>query len=76
MLEQLTNREKTILIHLAEGLTKEQIAEKLGLASNTIKNHLQSLRDKTGTTRTYQLIGYYMHKISTNVPSNKSSKAL
>jgi DNA-binding NarL/FixJ family response regulator len=42
----LTNREKTILQHLVDGLTKEQIAVSLGLSYHTIGNHVRHIYRK------------------------------
>jgi DNA-binding NarL/FixJ family response regulator len=42
----LTNREKTILQHLVDGLTKEQIAASLGLSYHTIGNHVRHIYRK------------------------------
>lgn len=42
----LTDREKEILQHLAEGLTKQQIADKLFLSFHTVNAHLKNIYSK------------------------------
>ncbi len=42
----LTPRELEVLEHLAEGLTNQQIADRLGLSPRTIKTHVQNLLAK------------------------------
>jgi DNA-binding CsgD family transcriptional regulator len=49
----LTPREREILALLADGLGNKQIAARLGIATNTVKTHLQLLFDKLDvSTRT------------------------
>ncbi|HSM26267.1 MAG TPA: response regulator transcription factor [Anaerolineaceae bacterium] len=44
--EELTEREKTILIHIAEGLMNKEIADLLGISENTVKIHLRHILEK------------------------------
>ena len=46
----LTDREKTILQRLVDGLTMEQIAASLGLSYHTIGNHLRNIYRKLHVT--------------------------
>jgi DNA-binding CsgD family transcriptional regulator len=49
----LTPREREILALLADGLGNKQIAARLGIATNTVKTHLELLFDKLDvSTRT------------------------
>jgi DNA-binding NarL/FixJ family response regulator len=49
----LTQREREILALLADGFGNKQIAARLGIATNTVKTHLQLLFDKLDvSTRT------------------------
>ena len=54
----LTSREKEILILIAEGLTNNEISEKLFLSKRTIEGHRQSLIEKTGCRNTASLIKF------------------
>lgn len=45
----LTTREREVLEAVAEGLTTQEIAERLCLASSTVKTHLDHILTKTGT---------------------------
>jgi len=56
--ERLTDREKEILLLVAEGRTSREIADKLCLTVKTVLNHRENLMDKLGITNTAQLIKY------------------
>nr|WP_269205248.1 response regulator transcription factor [Motilibacter aurantiacus] len=47
-LASLTEQERRILAHIAEGMTNRQIAERLTLAEKTVKNHVSNLLGKLG----------------------------
>lgn len=53
--ETLTSRESEVLALLAEGMTNQQIADRLGIGLTTVKTHVGVLYDKTGTTSRVQL---------------------
>jgi len=53
-LAKLTEAEKRILTLVGEGLTNRQIAERLGLAEKTVKNHVSRLLGKLGLERRTQ----------------------
>ena len=44
----LTGREIEILHEVAEGRTSREIADKLYISENTVKNHIRNILDKTG----------------------------
>ncbi len=48
----LSNREHEVLLLVADGLTSSQIAQQLGLAANTVAQHLHSARRKLGVKTT------------------------
>jgi two-component system response regulator DevR len=50
-LASLTEQERHILDHLAEGLTNRQIAERMYLAEKTVKNYVSNLLAKLGMHR-------------------------
>jgi len=50
-LARLTDQERTILDHIAEGLTNRQIAERVHLAEKTVKNYVSNLLTKLGMER-------------------------
>lgn len=39
----ITNREKEILVHLAQGKTNKQISQQLALSTSTVRNHISSI---------------------------------
>jgi len=44
----LTRREADVLEHMTKGLTNKEIAEQLGISSETVKEHVQHLLRKVG----------------------------
>ena len=53
-LAELTDQERTILGHIAEGMTNRQIAEQMFLAEKTVKNYVSSILSKLGLERRTQ----------------------
>jgi DNA-binding NarL/FixJ family response regulator len=53
-LASLTDRERILLGHIAEGLTNRQIAEQMFLAEKTVKNYVSSILAKLGLERRTQ----------------------
>jgi predicted ATPase/class 3 adenylate cyclase/DNA-binding CsgD family transcriptional regulator len=54
----LSDREREIVALLAGGATDAQIAERLFLSVNTVRSHLERIRDKTGARRRTELVRY------------------
>tara|TARA_Y100001933_G_scaffold87384_1_gene88533 strand:+ start:883 stop:1185 length:303 start_codon:yes stop_codon:yes gene_type:complete len=48
MCEQMTRAEREVLSALGEGLTNDEIAQKLVVSEETVKSHLKSMRQKFG----------------------------
>ena len=44
--EELTDREREVLSHVAEGLSNREIASNLQISENTIKKHLRNILAK------------------------------
>lgn len=55
---RLTAREQEILLHVAQGLTNQQIARQLCLSVKTVDTHLANLMKKTGAGNRTQLLAY------------------
>ena len=53
-LASLTDQERILLGHIAEGLTNRQIAEQMFLAEKTVKNYVSSILSKLGLERRTQ----------------------
>ncbi len=53
-LASLTDQERILLGHIAEGLTNRQIAEEMFLAEKTVKNYVSSILAKLGLERRTQ----------------------
>jgi DNA-binding CsgD family transcriptional regulator len=54
----LSQREREIVALVAGGATDAQIAEQLYLSVNTVRSHLERIRDKTGARRRAELVRY------------------
>ena len=50
----LTERERNVLIYLTQGLTNNEIADKLHISVHTVKAHLEAIYDKLAVTNRVQ----------------------
>lgn len=48
LLASLTSREREVLVHLADGAGRRDVADRLHLSANTVRTHLQNLMAKLG----------------------------
>lgn len=55
--DELSEREREVLLELGRGLTTTEIAEALSVSPNTIKTHLRSLFRKLGVRNRVQALG-------------------
>jgi pimeloyl-ACP methyl ester carboxylesterase/DNA-binding CsgD family transcriptional regulator len=53
---ELTAREREVLAHVARGLANDEIAERLGITSKTVRNQVSALFDKLGVSSRAQAI--------------------
>jgi DNA-binding NarL/FixJ family response regulator len=58
LLSRLTNQERIIVTHIAEGLTNREIAEEMFLAEKTVKNYVSNLLAKMGMSRRSEAAAY------------------
>ncbi len=54
----LTKREKEVLLHIAEGMTNAQIAEKLFISIDTVESHRKNLHAKLNVKNTAMLVRF------------------
>jgi DNA-binding CsgD family transcriptional regulator len=54
--EMITNREKEILLLLAQGLANKDIGAKLYITESTVKTHVQNIYKKVGVSNRVQLL--------------------
>ncbi|WP_162829910.1 helix-turn-helix transcriptional regulator [Amycolatopsis palatopharyngis] len=54
----LTRRESEVLVHIAEGLTNEQIARRLYLSKRTVEHHVSSILRKLGLANRAEATAY------------------
>ena len=50
----LTEREKNVLLNLAQGLTNEEISARLHISVHTVKAHLEAIYDKLAVSNRVQ----------------------
>lgn len=60
--EELSAREKDVLQSLAGGLTNKEIGNKLGIAENTVKNHLKNILAKLHLENRVQAATFALQK--------------
>jgi DNA-binding NarL/FixJ family response regulator len=60
--DTLTRREKTIISYLMLGCRNREIARRLSLTEQTIKNHLRAIYDKVGVSDRLELVLYAIHQ--------------
>lgn len=56
--ENITKREKEILLLISKGYASKQIADKLQISINTVNNHRRNILSKTGCLNTFEAIKY------------------
>lgn len=56
---KLSEREKEVLRLLSEGDDNREIADKLAISPNTVKNHIMRMKIRLGLESKLQLVAYY-----------------
>ena len=64
-LASLTDQERILLGHIAEGLTNRQIAEQMFLAEKTVKNYVSSILSKLNLRRRSEAAAYIARRTAT-----------
>ena len=57
----LTQREREVALLVADGLRSREVAERLGIASQTVKSHLKTIFDKLGVRNRVELARRLTH---------------
>jgi two-component system, NarL family, nitrate/nitrite response regulator NarL len=71
-MEQLSKREREIVVSVARGWSNRKIAEHLGLSQHTVKNYLFKVFEKLGVTSRVELLSITLNR---NRPSQSSFKS-
>lgn len=58
----LTGREIEVLAEVSQGLTSREIAEKLYISENTVKNHIRNVLDKMGLGSRHDAVRYAINE--------------
>lgn len=68
----ITNREKEVLVHLAQGKTNKQISQVLMLSPSTVRNHISSIFTKLKLSNRSQATAIAIYSGMLNsIPENK-----
>ena len=62
VLEELTRREREVLIFAAQGLTNLKIADKMGISVRTVERHRYQMRKKTGLKNNADIAQFAMRR--------------
>jgi DNA-binding CsgD family transcriptional regulator len=57
----LTTREREVALLVSDGLRSREVAERLGIASQTVKSHLKTIFDKLGVRNRVELARRLVH---------------
>jgi DNA-binding NarL/FixJ family response regulator len=71
----LSNREREIVILVAQGHKNKEMADKLFISEQTVKNHLHNIFDKLGVSDRLELALYAIHNGIYTGPSKKDAGA-
>ncbi|WP_369226519.1 response regulator transcription factor [Streptomyces sp. R39] len=52
----LSRRERQVLVHMADGLTYDAIAQRMALSRHTVDTYIRRIRAKTGARNRMQLL--------------------
>jgi DNA-binding NarL/FixJ family response regulator len=58
----LSTREREIVVLVAQGYKNKEMAEKMFISEQTVKNHLHNIFDKLGVSDRLELALYAIHK--------------
>lgn len=58
LIEELTNREREILLHICEEFTMKEISAKLSISEKTVENHRMNMLQKLSVKNTVGLVKY------------------
>jgi len=61
VIDQLTEREREVLICLCEGLSQQEVTAKLGIGKETVRTHVRNLLGKLGARSTNEALAFYLN---------------
>jgi DNA-binding NarL/FixJ family response regulator len=59
---QLTQRELEVLRHVADGASNREVAKRLGISENTVKNHVRNILEKLRLHSRMEAVLYAMRE--------------
>ena len=68
----ITEREREILLWVRDGMSNQQISEKLGISALTVKNHIQKILRKLGAANRAQAVAKAMTMQALNMTSSEN----
>jgi DNA-binding NarL/FixJ family response regulator len=72
-LAALTPREREVLLHLAEGIGRREVAERMHLSAHTVRSHLQNLMGKLGVHTTLEAVALARRAQLREIPPRAAS---
>src|SRR5207248_10271747 len=72
---ELTERERSVLALLAQGMTNQEIAEVLVIEAGTVKNHVHNILKKLNVSSRVAAARYYLFTAAQTPFSNKLASA-
>ena len=60
--DEFTEREKEIILLCRDGLMCKEIADRLGISSNTVNNHKKNIFQKLGINNTMEMVQYALKR--------------
>ena len=70
----ITNREKEVLVHLAQGQTNKQISQDLNLSLSTVRNHISSIFAKLKISNRSQATAIAIYAGLLNIGSSETAE--
>lgn len=72
---RFSERERSCVKHLVQGMTDKEIATQLGISEYTVKAHLKQIRKKTGACNRAGIIARVLGKTECAAPADLTTKA-
>jgi DNA-binding NarL/FixJ family response regulator len=73
-LATLTPRERDVLLHVAAGADRKEVAERLHLSVNTVRTHMQSLMAKLGVHSALEAVALTRSRLDALAPEGERAK--
>lgn len=69
LLKDLPNRQRELIRYLADGHSNDEIAMLMGISTQTVKNMVSNLCERTGSSNRYRLVLHFYRIVRKGKPS-------